>query len=236
MKSTNLEPMLNLRVSRNNNEISETINSMFVDSSPVMLWQNQHGNRVVTYATILNIDFENNQIIMQANQKNRFEKFSKDFTIYIRGPQRSILFKQTKCRLNANKLALAIPSEVRLYEQRLLPRFNTPDKKNIEAYFDKRIGAGVGSDKSFAARVINLSQEGLCLEIIQNMGKFFYEGDSVFLSNLNNISFDSKLEAVIVYLKKTYGSNSDRMQMGIRFKSALSQELLRKIVKEYFLH
>tara|TARA_R110000868_G_scaffold124990_3_gene330248 strand:+ start:1458 stop:2060 length:603 start_codon:yes stop_codon:yes gene_type:complete len=199
-----------------------------------MMWQNQNGRRVVSYATIQKIDFENNVILMQSNEKNRFEKFSKDFTIYIRGNTRSILFKQQQCRLNANKLAITIPSEVRLYEQRNIPRFNPSSKAEVEVHFEKKVGVGNGSDKNFSAKVINISQQGLCLEFMQHQSKFFYEEDSLKIIQLNNIVFDDKLSAQIVYVTKLK-SGADRMRMGVKFDQELTQAQLAKIVKAYFL-
>jgi len=229
-----IDDMLNLRVSRNNHEISTTINTMYADSSPVMIWQNQNGKRVVTYATIEKIDFKNNRILLQSKEKNRFERFSKDYTIYIRGEERSILFKQQDCKLNANKIAVSIPSEVRLFEQRLIPRFETPEKVSVDAHFDKRIGAGVGSERNFSARVMNISKDGMCLEFIQNLGKYFYEDDMLFLSNIDQTSFNPKLEAKIVYINKP-AAGTDRMRMGLRFIKPLTQDQLRMLVKSYFL-
>lgn len=234
MHTGTLKDMLNLRVSRSNREITETIKSMYIDASPVMMWQNQNGRRVVSYATIQKIDFENNVILMQSNEKNRFEKFSKDFTIYIRGNTRSILFKQQQCRLNANKLAITIPSEVRLYEQRNIPRFNPSSKAEVEVHFEKKVGVGNGSDKNFSAKVINISQQGLCLEFMQHQSKFFYEEDSLKIIQLNNIVFDDKLSAQIVYVTKLK-SGADRMRMGVKFDQELTQAQLAKIVKAYFL-
>ncbi len=229
-----IDDMLNLRVSRNSYEINDTINSMYADSSPVMIWQNQNGKRIVTYATIEKIDFQNNRILLQAKEKNRFEKFSRNYTIYIRGDQRSILFKQQDCKLNANKIAVSIPSEVRLFEQRLVPRFDTPEKKTVDAYFDKKIGAGVGTERNFSGRVINISKEGLCLEFLQNLGKFFYEDDRLFLNNIGQSTFSPKIEARIVYINKPK-KGADRMRMGLRFSKTMTQEQLRLIVKAHFL-
>ncbi len=234
MNSHSLDHMLNLRVSRSPREITETIKAMYIDASPVMMWQNQNGDRVVTYATIQNIDFEKNILVMQANEKDRFEKFSKDFTIYIRGNTRSILFKQQQCRLNSNKLAITIPREVRLYEQRQIPRFNPTNKVQVEAHFEKKVGMGTGSDKSFIAKVMNVSQQGLCLEFLQHQSKFFYEEDSLKIVQLNNIIFDDKLGAKIVYVTKLK-SEAERMRMGVKFDQELSQAQLAKIVKAYFL-
>ncbi len=227
--------MLNLRVSHNPVEITDTINTMYADSSPVMIWQNQNGRRIVSYATIEKIDFSKNKILLLAKEKNRFEKFSKDYTIYIRGEQRSILFKQQDCKLNANKIAISIPLEVRLYEQRLVPRFDTPEKKTVDAYFDKKIGAGVGTERNFSGRVINISKDGLCLEFLQNLGKFFYEDDSLFLSNIGFTTFSPKVEARIVYINKPK-KGADRMRMGVRFSIPMTQEQLRMIVKAHFLN
>lgn len=234
MFTDKLDDMLNLRISRNHFEITSTIQSMHSDSSPVMLWQNQNGKRVVTYATIEKIDFKNNRILLQAKEKNRFESFSRDYTIYIRGEERSILFKQQQCKLNANKIAITIPNEVRLFEQRLVPRFESPQKVTVDAHFDKRIGAGIGSERNFSARVMNISKDGMCLEFIQNLGKYFYEDDTLFLSNINQTSFTPKLEARIIYINKP-AAGSDRMRMGVRFSSPLTQEQLRLLVKSYFL-
>lgn len=234
MFTDRLDDKLNLRVSRNHFEISNTINTMFADNAPVMIWQNQNGNRVVTYATIEKIDFKNKRILFQAKEKNRFESFSSNYTIYIRGEERSILFKQQDCKLNSNKIAVSIPSEVRLFEQRLVPRFDSPEKISVDAHFDKRIGAGVGSERNFSARVMNISKDGMCLEFIQNLGKYFYDGDLLFLNNIDQTSFNPKLEAKIVYINKPL-AGTDRMRMGLRFMQALTQEQLRMLIKSYFL-
>lgn len=225
--------MLNLRVSRNRDEIFKAINTMFADSSPVMLWQNHGDKRVIVYAVIDKIDFERRRLILKAKKLNHFKQFKSDTTVYIRGQSKSILFKQEQCRFNSNQIAVPIPSEVRLFEQRLNPRMNTTQDFELNAFFTKRVGSGAGSQKSFAAKVINLSANGACFEYLQNLGKFFYEGDTILISHFDHLRFESAIEAQIVYIQKP-GYSSDRLRMGIRLGKQLSQDTMVQIIKNHY--
>lgn len=225
--------MLNLRVSRNRDEIFETIKTMYVDSSLLMLWQNHGNKRVIVYAYIEKIDFSRRRIILKTHKQGNFLAFKFDSPVYIRGDNKSILFKQERCRFNHDKIALAIPSEVRLYEQRFNPRLSTTQDIALNAYFSKRVGSGSGSQKSFAAKVLNLSTTGVCLEYLQSLGKFFYEGDSILISHFDHLRFDPPIEAQIIYIQKPAYS-SDRLRMGIKLDKQLSQDIMVQIIKNHY--
>lgn len=227
------QDLLHLRVSRNHEEIINTINSMYVDCSPVMLWQNHGKKRVIVYATIDKIEFDRKRIVLLANKQHDFKNFKSDITVYIRGENKSILFKQEQCRFNSKQIALLIPSEVRLYEQRHNPRVKMTQDFELNAYFSKRVGSGSGSQKSFAAKVINLSADGACFEYLQSLGKFFYEGDSIVISHFDHLKFEPSLEAKIVYIQKpSYAS--DRLRMGIKLDNQLTQDMMSQIIKNHY--
>ncbi len=229
MSSTAANPHLNLRVCHNSNEIIDTIGRMFADASPVMLWQNHGGKRVVVYATITSVDLKNRVIVFAAKDKFKFQIFSRQYNIYIRGSERSILFKQATCRFNAGRLAIPLPNEVRLLEKRRHPRLDLSKlKQNLEVFFNKRIGTGVGTQRLFEAHIVNLSNQGMCLEFFQDFGKYFYEGDCLLLSRIHRFNFTPAREATVIYIQK-HTQRDDRIRLGIKLKEELSDSFLNNL-------
>lgn len=224
------EQLLNLRITRSHGEIIETISQIYAENMELMVWQNQNGKRVVAYTRIGRIDF--GKKTLRLIRSEGVKKFSMKYPLYIRSEHKHILFKQSDCKIMNQEIDLSLPKEVRMQEQRTIPRLLTTHAHDISAYFTKKIGAGVGSTKSFTAKIINLSANGACFEFLQNMGKFFYENDDIVITHLNHSVFSSELVAQIIYIQKPK-LGSERLRMGIKFKTALSKPMLLNIVKNH---
>src|SRR5690606_4322173 len=154
------------------------------------------GKRVIVYAKIVSIDIENSLMVFACEERAKFQIFSRQYNIYIRGNERSILFKQARCRFNASRLAITLPNEVRLLEQRKHNRLDfSKSKKGVGIVFSKRVATGVGKQRSFDAQIINLSSQGLCIEFDQELGKFFYTSDCLLISQIDSLKFKPHREA-----------------------------------------
>ena len=126
-----------LRVEESFEEIMTTLKKMQREKSLVVIWQKPEGNtgdRKVFNSYIKNIDKTKKTLYLVALDDTTEISIDENTTIYIRGDERSILFKQSKVTLKKGHLSLLIPTEVRVFERRYTERidFDMDEEFSIE--------------------------------------------------------------------------------------------------------
>ena len=226
--------MINLRICKNREEIIDTLCKMYVERTPVLTWQNQGEKRIIVQAEITKINFEKNYFEITANKNLAFSSFDQAYTFYMRGPLKSILFKRQKIKKGSNKICVQIPEEVRMYEQRAVPRLDLTAMANIESKVYKLMGDVPGNKKEFLFNTLNLSKNGMCLKLISTSSKYFYEGDTLYLARMEGTKkIINDLPGKIIYMRKSDIPGQARIQwdMGIKFDEEISEDVIEDVYR-----
>ncbi|HAZ13483.1 MAG: hypothetical protein A2X86_13210 [Bdellovibrionales bacterium GWA2_49_15] len=221
----------NLRVTSDSLEIITTLNKMYHDQSPVLVWQNLGERRIIRNAVISAIDFAAGKVILVPNDPHKSFDFVGPHTVYMRGQEKSILFKRESVRIDKKRILVDIPKEVRMFEKRISHRiklgFNSPYLGIIEI----KINSSSDLRKEFSFNIYDLSAKGLSFNFNFKDQIFFAEGTEIYISKLGQIPFKIPIEGRVVYLKKiefmSSGARISKMKMGVAFKKAIAEKILQ---------
>ncbi len=220
----------NLRVTNDVLEIITTLNKMHQDQSPVMVWQNLGERRIIRNAVIAAIDFSAGKIILTPDGATKSFDFVGPQTVYMRGHEKSILFKRENVKIDKRRIIVDIPKEVRMFEKRINPRiklgFNSPYLGLIEI----KVNSSTELRKEFLFNIYDLSSKGVSFNFNFKDQIYFAEGTEIFISKLGQIPFKKPIEGRVVYLKKvefiSQGNRISKMKMGVAFRSPLGEKVL----------
>jgi len=212
-----------LRVETSYNEIVETLHKMYQEKSPVKIWQKPKDNktsRKVFDLTIQKINKRKNTFSLIANDQQELMDIDKNTTVYIRGEERSILFKQTKVELSKGSLCLVIPYEVRLYERRYKERikFSYDEKFMLKMHKAKKPSH---QSETKAYQLIDVSSCGLAIFMTLQESDFFSKGDHIEISKIHEYNLPISKAGKIIYFKKIdtlkNGKKSKFIRVGVKF-------------------
>lgn len=224
--------MINMRVCYNYGEILDTFTKMYIDSVPTLIWQNIGGKKVISSAQVTDIDYENKRLELTANSAKSFRSFSKGLTFYLRGTLKSILFKnESVMSCNGRRLVISIPTEVRMYEQRINPRLQLDSFAKLETKLIKN-SDDFSRRKDFVFLLNNISSNGACFKVISTSAKYFYKGDIIKIEKiLGYRNFEINVNGEIVYISKKEDQRGQAYWiMGVQFTEPLDE----KVVSEVF--
>ncbi len=211
-------------------EIVDAIVDIHIETSSVLIWQNQKENRVITKVKIENIDFINNSITLSPFSNKDIENFKiikLNSTIYLKGKTKSIVFKNTAVA-KKNKLGnidIQIPETVKMFENRSVPRmifsFHNP-KKTAEIF------PGGNSDisvKPFSVELNDVSNSGMGFLLEKKHSRFFIEKDQIKIAKIAHYQFPKPILGKIIFTSTTPDSFG-QFRVGLLFNEKLSNEIL----------
>ncbi|MCB9063113.1 MAG: hypothetical protein H6622_16435 [Halobacteriovoraceae bacterium] len=225
-----------LRVTYTRDEILKTLNKIFLEKSPVLVWQNNGNQRDKKYTFITAISTKDNKFELTSLDTDYQFEFDRNLTFYIRGNEQSILFKDEKVELNVNKLKISIPSEVRMFEKRGASRTNLSDPDLPYIYSQLLQGKKEKNARSFTFQIIDISQTGLAVRVSLKQQHLFYPNDFLLVKTLGNYTFEDSILCKIIYLKKQYFPDDldgqPSLRMGINFESQISLKILDQVFEK----
>lgn len=222
----------NLKIENNFNEIVSTLIRMYRESSPVLIWQNTPDGRNMKNSYIKEIFPEKGYFVLAPLPDNTDFVFSGMTTLYLRGNERSILFKQSDIRVTKNNIVVKFPKEVRLYEKRFHSRFHYGFKSNhsVEIFHPK---STIDTEEIFKFSLYDISEKGASFNVNLADQRFLFQSDRVKIVKLGKMSYPNYYMAKVVYMirvdNKINGVNCPTIKMGIQFDHKLSQKQLAAI-------
>lgn len=224
----------NYRSSILKREITEALNEILKESSPVIVWQNDNGLRNIVKTRIKFIDFATNSIVMAPYSKEdelNFIKLNINLTFYIRGNVKSIVFKQEKpAKKIANGfLQIFIPNEAKMFEKRSEKRI-TPIEKYlpIHAHICPSGRTNV-VEKYIAVELYDLSTAGIGLRLNKRYSRLFFEKDKIKIEKIGDYNFLRPIHGKIIYCRPD-NKNKIYIRIGIQFNTELTIDILKKIL------
>lgn len=222
----------NLKIENNSSEIVTTLIRMYRESSPVLVWQNSDEGRVMKNSFIREIYPEKRFFVLTTHPDSSVFNFCQSTTIYLRGNERSILFKQKDIVVRKNKVIVKFPTEVRLYEKRFHQRFHYGFKSNhaVEIFHPK---STMDSEEIFNFSLYDISEKGASFNLNLADQRYFFQGDKIKILRLGKKCFKQYFTGKIIYMNRTdYKINGVRcpsIKMGIHFDQRLTSKLLAQI-------
>lgn len=224
---------LNLRVSSETLEILNTLNKIYLERTPVTLWQNTGRERIVRIAYIRAIDYSAGKLLFAPLEKGKVFDFNGNLTVYIRGREKSILFKTKSEKIDTKRVIVNIPTEVRMYEMRAFPRLRFGFGSTENILFEIRVNQTSAKFKEFLYPIFDLSKSGVSMLFNAKESVFFNVGETILIHKIADFKVPAGMEAKIIYTKKvefiTGGHRQSKMKIGIGLKRHLSDEVFESI-------
>jgi hypothetical protein len=223
----------NLKIENNRSEIIATLIRMYRECTPVLVWQSDSdGHKFMKNSVIEAIFPELGYFVLSPLPDGDYFDFCNTSTIYIRGNERSILFKQQKIVIQDNKIIIQIPNQVRMYDKRYTERFHFGLKSNhhVEIFHSKN---SMDQEQLFQVSLFDISVRGASFNMSLLDQKYFYQEEIIKVVKLGKKSFPEYLMAKIIYLhrldNKIGGIHCPSIKMGVKFDRSLSKKELAEI-------
>lgn len=228
MEALNLE---NLKVENNRSEIIATLIRMYREGTPVLVWQNDSEGKKLMRNSVIDAIFPEMGYFVLCPLGDHFD-FCSTSTIYLRGNERSILFKQPKMVLKDNKIVIQIPKQVRMYDKRFSERYHYGLKSNlgVEIFHAK---SSLSPEEIFNVSLFDISEHGASFNISLHEQTYFFQEEIIKIVKMGRKSFPQFLMSKIIYLhrmdNKIGGIHCPSIKMGVKFNRALSKRELAEI-------
>tara|TARA_Y100000590_G_scaffold470440_1_gene664931 strand:- start:18000 stop:18692 length:693 start_codon:yes stop_codon:yes gene_type:complete len=211
-----------LRTSSDWNEIIGTLEEIQSEGSPVAIWETG-GEKTVERAVSWSLDLDNGQIDFHQKGSNFNHLKDKNTTVYFKGKEKSILFKQGNILPLGDHILIDIPNEVNLYdrrgEERILFGWGSP-------HFARLTFTRNGKDYDLIHSIYDISPNGLALNLSPSEVQFFKSGDIIHIHKVGQSNLMIPLKAEICHIGHMDfiegGIHFKRMKVGIRFKKDLN--------------
>lgn len=210
----------------------DSLSTMYIEESPVIIWQNADGVRNVKKARIASIDLLSSSLVLRPlieGQTENFEKLAKDLTLYFIGESKNIVFKQVNTLkiLDREKVLVEIPDIVKMQEKRVEQRIVLDPDTGLSG----EIYPGGRTDKSVISTLVDIkdvSLSGMGVYISKKQARFFYEQDKIKIGRIGSYRFGRPIYGVIAYIVEESG-NTTHLRVGIRFVDKLNEGILLAI-------
>ncbi|MBT7611282.1 MAG: hypothetical protein HN576_16095 [Bacteriovoracaceae bacterium] len=223
----------NLKIENNRSEIIATLIRMYRETTPVLVWQNNlNGTKLMKNSLIDGIFPELGNFVLTPLPESDVFDFCNTSTIYIRGNERSILFKEPKIVIYDKKIIVQIPRQVRMYDKRYSERFHFGLKSNyrVEIFHQKK---SLNEEQIFQVSLFDISDKGASFNLSLLDQKNFNQEEVIKLVRLGNKFFPDYLMGKIIYLhrldNKIGGIHCPSIKMGVKFDRCLSKNELAEI-------
>lgn len=211
-----------LRVSHDWNEIITTLEEIQSEGSPVAIWQSS-GHKSVERAVSWSIDSENGQIDFHQEGGNFNHLKNKETTIYFKGKEKSILFKQGNILPLGEHILIDIPEKVNLYERRGEERISFGWES---LHFTRMSLTKNNKDYEMLFSIYDISPNGLALNVSPDEVGLFKTGDDIHIHKIGQSNLMIPLKAEICHIGQMDfidgGIHLKRMKIGVHFKKDLN--------------
>jgi hypothetical protein len=218
--------------------ISDTFAREESSCKPILLWQDEDGQKVLAHSFLHRIDTIDQIVTFNiSNLDNRF-KFNIQKELYGKLNERSLLFKAQIVSMSKHLVSVYLPDKVRVAELRRFQRLNLGRNSavysNVERVEDELLGKRV-----YNIRLFDISRSGASFIVKSGDKKFFKKGEILKVLNFGTMDMGIPLEASIVYAKDiSYSEGNIQLsisKLGLKFDHSLPERmyntLLERIIK-----
>ena len=211
-----------LRISEDWNEIIDTLAQIQAEGSPVAIWDS-HGSKTVEKAVQWELDKTTGQIDFHQKGADFDHLIDKETTIYFKGKDKSILFKQENILPLGDHILIDIPQKVNLYDRRGEERISFGWESE---HFSRLSLTKDGKDYELLFSVYDISPNGMALNVSPEEVNLFSSGDIVHLHKVGQNNLMIPLKGEICHIGQmdfiNDGIHLKRMKVGVKFHKNLN--------------
>ncbi|MFT6069209.1 MAG: hypothetical protein ACJAT2_000314 [Bacteriovoracaceae bacterium] len=191
------------------NEILNVLEEIRTDGSLISIWAKGQASKA-RQSSGWEIDQANGQLKLNESSLGFHFLKNKEATIYIKGKEKSVLFRQKKILSLGDTVVLDIPEKVNMYDRRGVERtsFGWHSKHFTQLSFTKN-----SKDYDLLFSIFDISPSGLALNISPHEESIFEPGDIIHIHKLGQTNLMIPLRAQVKHL-----GTLDFIDKGIHFK------------------
>lgn len=202
----------NLREITDQKNVKNTLMSCAQEKTPFFIWIKEDDDRIKSEAVLSEISFEDKIIGSFKDTSLNADKVNIDVFLY--HEDKKILFKGKITGASDGNLTIEIDPKIFLQEKRKRGRFYF---KKIDVVVKLQV-QGINDGKSFFTNLSDISEEGMCFEVLQSKGYEFDIKSQVKLINIEGIKFPEKILGKIVHLTQFKDPAGEKLQkVGVAF-------------------
>lgn len=196
--------------------------------SAFTLWQNAGNVRNIHSVKIVEIDVDKNSIISIPEMDSFPFEIEEKKEIYFYSEEPPCVFKTEKFIYKNSKIIFPIPTEIYLLDKRINSRKGFDEFATLPLV-SMKLSSSNAKSKKLQLRLRNYSLGGMALSIATSEGKYFYQGDSLTISAINNKVFQVPITGRIAYVDNAFAYGE--VKVGIKFDQELISDELSELEK-----
>lgn len=204
-----------LREITDQKNVKNTLTSCAQEQTPFFIWIKEGEERIKSEAVLSDVQFS--KVIIGVFKDTSLTDKYVNTDVFLYHEDKKILFKGRIQSVTEGDLSIEIDPKIFLQEKRNRGRFYF---KKIDVVVKVQV-EGVNSDKNFYANLSDISEEGMCFEVLESKGFEFDIKSQVKLINIEGIKFPEKISGAIAHLttfKDTAGENLQKV--GVAFEES----------------
>lgn len=187
--------------------------------SSFTLWQNAGNVRNIHNVLIEDIDVDKNSVVTKPESDSFPFEIDEKKEIYFYCESPPCVFKSEKFHYKNEKITFPIPLEIYLLDKRINKRIEFDEFQKLPIVSMKLSNNINSKAKKLQLKLRNYSIGGMALSIPTSEGKYFYQGDSLIISAINNTVFESPINGQIAYVDNSYAYGE--VKIGVKFDQEL---------------
>lgn len=214
------------------NEILDVLEEVRTDGSPMCIWAKGQA-KSARKSSGWEIDTSKGQIRLNESSLGYHFLKNKEATIYIKGKEKSILFRQTKVLSMGDTIVLDIPEKINMYDRRGVQRtfFGWNSRHFAHLSFTKN-----SNDFDLLFSIFDISKSGMALNISPHEEAIFTTGDTIHIHKIGQTNLMIPLKAEVRHLGTLdfieKGVHFKRIKLGLEFKKDLNLLCFMELFEE----
>lgn len=196
--------------------------------SAFTLWQNAGNVRNIHAVKIIEINVDKNLIISAPEMDSFPFEIEEKKEIFFYSEDPPCVFKTEDFIYKNSKIVFPIPSEIYLLDKRINPRKSFGEFAKLPLVTMK-LSSSTAKAKKLQLKMRDYSLGGMALSISTSEGKYFYQGDSLTISAINNKIFKIPITGQIAYVDNSFAYGE--VKIGIKFDEELVSDELSELEK-----
>jgi hypothetical protein len=214
------------------NEIINVLEEVKTDGSAISIWAKGQSSKARKTSN-WEVDKKAGQIKLNESWLGLHFLKNKEATIYIKGAEKSLLFRQKNILSLGETVILDIPEKVNMYDRREITRthFGWNSKHFAQLSFTKN-----SKDFDLLFSIFDISPSGLALNISPQEESIFKAGDIIHIHKVGQTNLMIPLKAMVKHLGTLDfiedGIHLKRIKLGLEFEKNLNLLCFTELFEE----
>ena len=221
-----------LRATSDHVEILTIFKDIQSSNSEILIWQKEDGGRTLAHCLIKRIDQKLGTIVLHPKERIFEETFNKRLSLYFKGTEQSILFKEQIHFASAQMLVLNIPREIRIIDKRGNPRTHYKFDDNNQIFISK-FEEGAEHARQYELVLLDLSHGGFSFNLTTQQSGAIKKGDIILVSRIFETEIQNPLSAVVKYTTHTNCRSNGIIRKGIKVGAQFNDPSAKAVISKF---